>query len=176
MRPFTLYHRGKHILNDGWKLSTMSNRKRHILVHELLTATAPPLKTASTPVYRLDQYHLRRATTLVTVQLVGIRGHEKRTETSTFPLLQGVPEAELVRAAVWLSPHRWTVSSGMHFSQVQHPFTSPLDAHLLTARIHPQETQSTGAHSQPQPPQELGDHWRGEKGKQIPWTETILSN
>jgi hypothetical protein len=130
----------------------MSNRKRYTLVHELLTATAPPPKTAGTPVYHLDQYHLRRAPNLVTVQLVGIRGHEKRTETITFPLLQDVTDAELVRAAVWFSPHQWTVSSSMNFSQFQNTFSSPLDAHLLTALTHPQKTQSTETHSQPQPP------------------------
>lgn len=129
----------------------MSNRKRYTLVHELLTATAPPPKTAGTPVYRLDQYHLRRTANLVTVQLVGIRGHEKRTETITFPLLQDVTDAELVRAAVWFSLHKWTVSSSMNFSQFQNAFSSPLDAHLLTALTHPQKTQSTEAHSQPQP-------------------------
>ncbi len=130
----------------------MSNRKRYTLVHELLTATAPPPKTGRTPVYRLDHYYLRRATNLVTVQLVGIRGHEKRTETITFPLLQDVTDAELVRAAVWFSPHKWTVSSSMNFSQFQNTFSSPLDAHLLTALTHSQKTQSTEAHSQPQPP------------------------
>jgi hypothetical protein len=109
----------------------MSNRKRYTLIHELLMATAPPPKTASTPVYHLDQYYLRRASNLVTVQLVGIRGKEKRTETITFPLLQDVPDAELVRAAVWFSPHKWTVSSGRNFSQFQNTFSSPLDAHLF---------------------------------------------
>jgi outer membrane biosynthesis protein TonB len=130
----------------------MSNRNRYTLVHELLTATAPPPKTARTPVYHLDQYYLRSTPNLVTVQLVGIRGKEKRTETITFPLLQGVPDAELIRAAVWFSPHKWTVSSGMNFSHFQNTFSSPLDAHLLTALTHPQKTQSPGAHGQPQPP------------------------
>jgi hypothetical protein len=130
----------------------MSNRKRYTLVHELLTATPPPPKTAGTPVYHLDQYSLRRSTTLVSVQLVGIRGHEKRTETITFPLLQDVPDAELVRAAVWFSPHKWTLSSDINFSQFQNTFASPLDAQLLTALTHTQKTHATGTHSQPQPP------------------------
>jgi hypothetical protein len=129
----------------------MSTRNPYNLVHETLTATAPPPKTGRTPVYHLDHYQLRRYTRTVTVKLVGIRGNEKRTETIAFPLLQGVPDAELVRAAVWFSPNTWTVSSDMNFSQFQSRFSSPLDLQLLNALTHPQKTQSTGARSQPQP-------------------------
>ncbi len=85
----------------------MSKRQQYNHVRVTLTPTPPPPKTWHTSVYRLDHSVVRRHTRTVAIQLQGEWGNEKRTESISFSVLPGVTDAELVRAAVWFSPHKW---------------------------------------------------------------------
>ena len=109
----------------------MSNHKRHNIVHETITATPPPPKTWKTPSYHLDRYTIRKYKRTVHVQLVGERGNEKRTESISFPLLPDVADTDLVRAAVWFSPHKWSVSFGKNISEFKGKFDYTPDQRLL---------------------------------------------
>ena len=94
---------------------------------------------------------MRRNVRTVNVQLHGIRGNEKRTESISFPLFPNVSDAELVRAAVFFSPNKWTVPFSMNINQFQGNFSKPLDAELLNALISQKHGQSARVHTLPQP-------------------------
>lgn len=116
----------------------MSQPKHLNHIHVTLAVTPPPPKTWKTPSYHLENFTIRRHVYVVTVQLHGIRGKEKRTETISFPLLPGVSDTELVRAAVWFSPNNWTPSFGMNVSQFQGNFSRKVDEGLIhTLMNHP---------------------------------------
>ena len=129
----------------------MSKKQQYHHVRETLTPTAPPPKTWTTPTYHLERYTIRRNVKTVNVQLHGLRGSEKRTESMSFPLLPDVADAELVRAAVYFSPNKWTVPLRMNVSQFQGNFSKPLDGQLLTALAGTKQSQSAKTHRQPQP-------------------------
>src|SRR5438034_5283933 len=111
----------------------MSRRPQYNHVRVTLTPTPPLPKTWTTPTYHLERYTIRRNIKTVNVQLHGLRGSEKRTESISFPLLPNVNDAELVRAAVFCSPHKWTVHFGMNLKQFNGQFASPLSEQLLSA-------------------------------------------
>ena len=84
----------------------MSKKQQYHHVRETLTPTPPPPKTWTTPTYHLERSTIRRHVKTVNVQLHGLRGSEKRTESMSFPLLPNVTDTELVRAAVYFSPNK----------------------------------------------------------------------
>jgi hypothetical protein len=129
----------------------MTKKQQYNHVRETLTPTPPPPKTWTTPTYHLERYTIRRNVKTVNVQLHGQQGNEKRTESISFLLLPNVPDAELVRAAVFFSPNKWTVSFDMNFSKFQGNFSKPLDVGLLNALSSKKQAQPTRAHTQPQP-------------------------
>ena len=128
----------------------MSKPKRSNIVRETLTASAPPPKTWRTPTYQLERYTVRRYIKTIIVQLQGERGTSKRTESICFPLLPGVPDAELVRAAVWFSPNKWTVSIRMNVSAFGGKFSQPVDERLLNTLMNPHQANTLRNDSQPQ--------------------------
>lgn len=127
----------------------MGKRIRYNNVHITLAVTPPPKKTWKTPGYRLERYTLHRHVRVVRVQLHGIRGNERRTESISFPLLPGVTDTDFVRAALWFSPHKWTAAFGMNVSQFQGKFSQAVDGRLIAALMG-----SSGNTSQPLPLQQ----------------------
>lgn len=115
----------------------MGKRTRHNVVHETILVTPPPQKTWKTPSYRLERFTIHRYVHVVRVQLDGGRGHERLTESISFALIPGVADSELVRAAAWLSPNKWTVAFGMNVSQFRGTFSHAVDARLIHALIDP---------------------------------------
>jgi hypothetical protein len=107
----------------------MSKRQKYNHVRETLKPTPPPPKTWTTPTYHLERYTIRRNVRTVNVQLHGLRGNEKRTESISFPLLPNISDAELIRAAVFFSPNKWSVHYSMHIPN----FKKPLDEELFNA-------------------------------------------
>src|SRR5436309_9939039 len=97
----------------------MSRKPQYNHVRVTLTPIPPPPKTWTTPSYQLERYTIRRNVKTVNVQLHGIRDHEKRTESISFPLLPHLPDEDLVRAAVYFSPNQWTASFTMNAKQFQ---------------------------------------------------------
>src|SRR5258708_6148773 len=126
----------------------MSKPKRHNIVHETLTASVPPPKTWITPTYQLERYTVRRYTKTITVQLHGERGTSRRTESISFPLLPGISDADLVRAAVWFSPNKWTVPIRMNVSAFGGKFSHPVDERLLQTLMNPHQTATPDSDSQ----------------------------
>ncbi|SRR6266851_2748204 len=129
----------------------MSRKPQYNHVRITLTPTPPPPKTWTTPTYHLERFTIRRNVKTVNVQLHGLRGNEKRTESISFPLLPNVTDAQLVRAAVFCSPNKWTVPFGMNASQFQGNFSRPLDTRLLNAPISPEQAHSERILPQPEP-------------------------
>ena len=132
----------------------MSKRQQCNHVRVTLSPTPPPPKTWHTSVYRLDRYVVRRHTRTVAIQIQGAWGNEKRTESISFSLLSGVTDAELVRAAVWFSPHKWIASFGMNVAQFGGKFSQPLDERLLSTLMNPSQTWPSSGYSPPQTPQD----------------------
>jgi hypothetical protein len=130
----------------------MTKKQQYNHVRETLTPIPPPPKTWTTSTYHLERYTIRRNVKTVNVQLHGLRGNEKRTESMSFPLLPNVTDAELVRAAVFFSPNKWSVHFGMNVSQFQGNFSKPLDAGLLNALSSKKRAQQTRIPTQPPPP------------------------
>ena len=128
----------------------MSKPKRRNTVRETLALSVPPPKTWTTPTYQLERYTVRRYTRTIIVQLHGERGTDKRTESISFPLLPGVSEADLVRAAVWFSPNRWTVPMRMNIAEFEGKFTQPVDERLLHTLMNAHQANTAGSTSQPQ--------------------------
>jgi hypothetical protein len=131
----------------------MGRRHQYNHVRVTLTPTPPPPKTWTTPTYHLERYTIRRNVKTVNVQLHGLRGNEKRTESMSFPLLPNVTDAELVRAAVFCSPHKWTVHFGMNVKQFNGRFASPLNQQLLSALMGRPQATPQSFYPQTQPPQ-----------------------
>jgi hypothetical protein len=131
----------------------MSRKPHYNHVRVTLTPTPPPPKTWTTPTYHLERFTIRRNIKTVNVQLHGLRGNEKRTESMSFPLLPNVTDADLVRAAVFCSPHKWTVHFGMNVKQFNGKFAQPLNQQLLAAFMgRPQPApQSFSPQTQPPP-------------------------
>ena len=129
----------------------MSRKPQYNHVRVTLTPTQPPPKTWTTPTYHLERFTIRRNVRTINVQLHGLRGNEKRTESISFPLLPTITDAQLVRAAVFCSPNKWTVPFGMNASQFQGEFSRPLDTRLLNALISPEQAHSARAQTQPEP-------------------------
>ncbi len=128
----------------------MSKRQQYNHVRVTLTPTPPPPKTSTTASYQLELYTIRRNVKTVSIELHGLRDHEKRTESISFPLLPNITDAELVRAAVWFSPNKWTVSFGMNFKQFSGSFASSLNQNLLAALMgSPEATSTAVAHQTP---------------------------
>lgn len=128
----------------------MSKPKRRNTVRETLALSVPPLKTWTTPTYQLERYTVRRYTRTIIVQLHGERGTDKRTESISFPLLPDVSDADLVRAAVWFSPNKWTVPMRMNITEFEGKFTQPVDERLLQTLMNPHQANTAGSTSQPQ--------------------------
>ena len=120
----------------------MGKRTRYTNVHVTLAVTPPPTKTWKTPSYHLERYTIRRHVRVVSVQLHGIRGNERRTESISFPLLSGVTDTDFARAAVWFSPHKWTAAFGMNVSQFQGKFSHAVDGRLIAALMGSSENTS----------------------------------
>ena len=131
----------------------MGRKPQYNQVRVTLTPAPPLPKTWTTPTYHLERYTIRRNVKTVNVQLLGLRGNEKRTESISFPLLPNVTDEELVRAAVFCSPHKWTVHFGMNLKQFNGQFASPLNQQLLAALMgRPQAApQSVYPQTQPSP-------------------------
>ncbi len=130
----------------------MSRRPQYNHVRVTLTPAPPVPKTWTTPTYQLERYNIRMNVKTVNVQLHGLRGSEKRTESISFPLLPHITDAELVRAAVFCSPNKWTVHFGMNVKQFNGQFNSPLSEQLLAALLGRPQAISSGANPQTQPP------------------------
>jgi len=130
----------------------MSRRQQYNYVRVTLTPAPPPPKTWTTPTYHLERYNIRRNIKTVNVQLHGLRGSEKRTESISFPLLPNVTDAELVRAAVFCSPHKWTVHFGMNVKQFNGRFASPLSEPLLVALMGRTQAAPQSVYPQTQTP------------------------
>lgn len=126
----------------------MSRKPHYNHMWETLTPTPPPPKPWTTPAYQLERFTLRCNGKTVEVQLHGLRGSEKRTESIRFPLLPHVADVELVRAAVFFSPQKWTVPFEMNANQFHGKFASPLDGHLLAALMRAPQTSSPGTYHQ----------------------------
>ena len=118
----------------------MSRKQQYSHTRATLTPTTPPPKTWTTPTYHLERYTIRRHVRTVDVQLHGLRGNEKRTESIGFPLVPTITDAELVRAAVFCSPNKWTVPFGMNVKQFNGQFTAPLDGHVFMALVRAPQT------------------------------------
>ena len=132
----------------------MSKRQQYNHVRVTLTPTPPPPKTWHTSVYRLEHSVVRRHTRTVAIQLQGAWGNEKRTESISFSVLPGVTDAELVRAAVWFSPHKWIASFDMNVSQFGGMFSQPLDERLLSTLMNPSQAWPSSGYSPAQTPQD----------------------
>lgn len=65
-------------------------------------------------------------------------------------LLANVTDAELVRAAVFFSPNKWTVHFGINVNQFNGQFASPLSEHLLAALMGAAKTSSPAVSQQTQ--------------------------
>src|SRR5437763_4622100 len=117
----------------------MSKRQKYNHVRETLKPTPPPPKTWTTPTYHLERYTIRRNVRTVNVQLHGLRGNEKRTESISFPLLPNISDAELIRAAVFFSPNKWSVHYSMHIPN----FKKPLDEELFNALMSTKHSKTT---------------------------------
>jgi hypothetical protein len=126
----------------------MSKRQQYNHVRVTLKPSSPLPKTWSTPTYQLERYTIRRNVKTVNVQLHGLRGSEKRTESISFPLLANVTDAELVRAAVFFSPNKWTVHFGMNATQFNGKFSSPLSEQVLAALMGRPQADSPGIYPQ----------------------------
>lgn len=126
----------------------MSRKQQYTHTRATLTPTPPPPKTWTAPTYHLESYTIRRHVRTVNVQLHGLRGHEKRTESISFPLVPTITDAELVRAAVFCSPNKWTVPFGMNVKQFNGKFTAPLDGHVFLALIRAPQSAPPGAYQQ----------------------------
>src|SRR6266487_4045721 len=131
---------------------TMSKKQQYNHTRATLTPIPPPPKTWTTPTYQLERYTIRRNVRTVNVQLHGLRGTEKRTESISFPLVPTITDAELVRAAVFCSPNKWTVHFGMSIKQFNGQFNSPLSEQILAALMGRPQAISSGANPQTQLP------------------------
>jgi len=132
----------------------MSKQKVYNKVQVKLAVAPPPPKTWQTPIYHLDHYTLRRHIRVVSIQLVGERGNEKRTESISLPLVSGITDSDYIRAAAWFSHNKWQTSFRMNVSQFGGTFSQPVDARLLHVLMNPSPAPST----QRQSHQELQAH------------------
>jgi Glycosyl hydrolase catalytic core len=130
----------------------MSRKQQYNHVRVTLTPTPPSPKTWTTPTYHLERFTIRRNVKTVNVQLHGLRGNENRTESISFPLLPNVTDADLVRAAVFCSSHKWTVHFGMNVKQFNGKFAQPLDQQLLSALMGRPQPAPQNFYPQTQPP------------------------
>jgi hypothetical protein len=133
----------------------MPKRQQYNHVRVTLTATPPPPKTWTTPTYQLERYTIHRNVKTVRVELHGLRGHEKRTEAISFPLLPQITDAELVRAAIFCSPNKWTVPFGVNLKQFNGRFATPLNQQVLSLLLGSQRASSSAlTHQTPLAPHE----------------------
>ena len=115
----------------------MSKQKVSNKVQVKLAVVPPLQKTWQTPTYHLDHSTIRRHTRVVSIQLIGVRGNEKRTESISLPLVPGITDSDYIRAAVWFSPNKWQVNFSTNVSQFGGKFSQPVDAQLIQTLMHP---------------------------------------
>jgi|GEM_PF-1871774 hypothetical protein len=130
----------------------MSQQKRHHQTSLKVSAAPPPPKDWRTPTYTLERYTVRRHVKVVSIHLYGKRGNEKHTETISLPLLPQLTDSDYIRAAVFFSPYRWSVSSMMNRVQFNGTFALPLDGVTLAALMQQTPPASLYAPGQPRSP------------------------